>query len=46
VAVSFRGWSVLLLAPSAALVVAAFSAEPLLADRAHTFLGSAAGFVA
>jgi H+/gluconate symporter-like permease len=28
---SFRGWSVLLLAPAAALIVAAFSAEPLLA---------------
>ena len=28
---SYRGWSVLLLAPAAALVVAAFSGEPLLA---------------
>lgn len=43
---SFRGWSVLLLAPAAALLVAAFSAEPLLAHWTHTFMGSAAGFVA
>lgn len=43
---SFRGWSVLLLAPAAALLVAAFSAEPLLAHWTHTFMGSGAGFVA
>lgn len=43
---SFRGWSVLLLAPAAALLVAAFSAEPLLAHWTHTFMGAAAGFVA
>jgi len=43
---AFRGWSVLLLAPAAAMVVAAFSAEPLLAHWTHTFMGSAAGFVA
>lgn len=43
---SFRAWSVLLLAPAAALLVAAFSAEPLLAHWTHTFMGSAAGFVA
>jgi H+/gluconate symporter-like permease len=43
---SFRGWTVLLLAPAAAALVAAFSAEPLLAHWTHTFMGSAAGFVA
>jgi H+/gluconate symporter-like permease len=43
---SFRGWSVLLLAPAAALLVAAFSVEPLLAHWTHTFMVSAAGFVA
>jgi H+/gluconate symporter-like permease len=43
---SFRAWSVLLLAPAAALLVAAFSDEPLLAHWTHTFMGSAAGFVA
>jgi H+/gluconate symporter-like permease len=31
VAFAFRGWSVLLLAPAAALIAAAFSGEPLLA---------------
>ena len=43
---SFRGWSVLLLAPAAAMLVAAFSVEPLLAHWTHTFMVSAAGFVA
>jgi H+/gluconate symporter-like permease len=43
---SFRAWSVLLLAPAAALLVAAFSSEPLLAHWTHTFMGSAAGFLA
>jgi H+/gluconate symporter-like permease len=43
---SFRAWSVLLLAPAAALLVAAFSGEPLLAHWTHTFMGAAAGFVA
>jgi H+/gluconate symporter-like permease len=43
---SFRGWSVLLLAPAAGLLVAAFSAEPLLAHWTHTFMGSGAGFIA
>lgn len=43
---AFRGWSVLLLAPAAALVVAAFAGEPLLAHWTQTFMTSAAGFVA
>jgi H+/gluconate symporter-like permease len=43
---AFRGWSVLLLAPGAGLLVAAFSGEPLLAHWTHTFMGAAAGFVA
>jgi H+/gluconate symporter-like permease len=43
---SFRGWSVLLLAPAAGLLVTVFSSEPLLAHWTHTFMGSAAGFVA
>jgi len=43
---AFRGWSVLGLAPLAALVAAAFSGEPLLAHWTQTFMGSAAGFVA
>ena len=42
---SYRGWSVLLLAPAAALVVAAFSGEPLLAHWTLTFMSAAAGFI-
>jgi H+/gluconate symporter-like permease len=43
---SFRGWSVLLLAPAAAMIAAAFAGEPLLAHWTQTFMGSAAQFVA
>ena len=43
---AFRGWSVLGLAPLAALVAAAFSGQPLLAHWTQTFMGAAAGFVA
>ena len=43
---AFRGWSVLLLAPVAALVAAAFAGEPLLAHWTQTFMGSASGFIA
>lgn len=46
VALAFRGWSVLLLAPLAALLAAAFAAEPLLAHWTQTFMGAAARFVA
>jgi len=42
---SYRGWSVLVLAPAAALVAAAFAAEPLLANWTITFMGAAAGFI-
>ncbi|HRF82982.1 MAG: GntP family permease [Xanthomonadaceae bacterium] len=43
---SYRGWSVLLLAPAAAVVVAIFSGEPLLAHWTLTFMSAAAGFIA
>ena len=43
---AFRGWSVLLLAPAAALLAAAFAREPLLANWTQTFMGGAAGFLA
>jgi len=43
---AFRGWSVLGLAPVAALIAAAFSGDPLLANWTQTFMGSAAGFIA
>jgi H+/gluconate symporter-like permease len=46
VGLAFRGWSVLLLAPAAALIAAAFAGEPLLAHWTQTFMGSAAGFIA
>jgi len=42
---SFRGWSVLVLAPAAALIVALTAREPLLANWTMTFMGSAAGFI-
>jgi H+/gluconate symporter-like permease len=43
---AYRGWSVLLLAPAAALVAAAFAREPLLAHWTVTFMEGAARFVA
>ena len=43
---AFRGWSVLGLAPVAALIAAGFSGDPLLANWTQTFMGSAAGFIA
>ncbi len=43
---AFKGWSVLLLAPLAAMVAAFFSREPLLAHWTQTFMRAAAGFLA
>jgi H+/gluconate symporter-like permease len=43
---AYRGWSILLLAPAAALLAAAFAGEPLLAHWTQTFMGSAAQFLA
>lgn len=43
---AFRGWTILLLAPGAALIAAAFAGEPLLAHWTQTFMSAAAGFVA
>src|SRR6516225_8689344 len=43
---AFHGWSVLLLAPLAAMVAALFAGEPLLAHWTQTFMGSAATFLA
>jgi H+/gluconate symporter-like permease len=42
---AFRGWSVLLLAPAAALLAAAFSGQPLLATWTQIFMESAARFL-
>jgi H+/gluconate symporter-like permease len=43
---AYRGWTVLLLAPAAALLAAAFAGEPLLAHWTQTFMGNAAQFLA
>ena len=43
---AYRGWSMLLLAPAAALLAAAISREPLLASWTQTFMGAAAQFLA
>jgi H+/gluconate symporter-like permease len=43
---AFRGWSVLLLAPAAALVAAVFGGQPLLASWTQVFMASAARFIA
>src|SRR5215467_10560454 len=46
IVLAFRGWTILLLAPVAALVAAAFAGEPLLAHWTQTFMNSASQFVA
>ena len=46
IGLAYRSWSVLLLAPLAALAAAAFAGEPLLAHWTQTFMGSAARFIA
>jgi H+/gluconate symporter-like permease len=43
---AFKGWSVLLLAPAAALLAALLGGEPLLASWTQVFMGSAARFLA
>jgi len=42
---AYRGWSVLIAAPAAALLAAAISGEPLLAHWTQTFMGGASRFV-
>src|SRR6516225_5609866 len=39
---AYKGWSVLLLAPAAALLAAAAAGQPLLAHWTQTFMGSGA----
>src|SRR5271163_2356038 len=46
IALAFRSWSVLLLAPAAALVAALFAGEPLLAHWTQTFMNGATNFLA
>ncbi|HVK10692.1 MAG TPA: GntP family permease [Gemmataceae bacterium] len=43
---AYRGWSVLLVAPAAALLAAGLSGQPLLATWTQTFMGGTARFVA
>ncbi len=43
---AYRGWSILLLAPGAGLIAAAFAGGPLLAYWTQTFMDSASRFVA
>src|SRR5271165_3507416 len=43
---AYRGWSILLLAPAAALLAVAFARAPLLAHWTQTFMGGAARFLA
>ena len=43
---AYRAWSILLLAPAAAILAAALAGEPLLAHWTQTFMASAAQFVA
>lgn len=42
---AYRGWSVLIAAPAAALLAAAISGEPLMAHWTQTFMGGASNFV-
>ncbi len=42
---AYRGWSILLLAPAAAILAAALAGQPLLAHWTQTFMASAAQFV-
>jgi H+/gluconate symporter-like permease len=46
IALAYRGWSVLLLAPIAGLIAAAAAHEPLLAHWTLTFMGGATKFLA
>lgn len=46
IVLAYRGWSILILAPAAALLAALAGGEPLLANWTQTFMGSAARFFA
>jgi H+/gluconate symporter-like permease len=43
---AYRGWSILLLAPGAALIAAAFASGPLLPYWTQTFMDNASRFIA
>src|SRR5207248_3643835 len=42
---AYRGWSILLLAPGAALIAAAFAGGPILAYWTQTFMDSGSRFI-
>src|SRR5580693_1172634 len=44
VCLAYRGWSILLLAPGAALIAAAFAGGPILAYWTQTFMDSGARY--
>src|ERR1700761_8098508 len=46
ITLAYRGWSILLLAPAAGLIAAAFGGQPLLASWTQIFMTSASGFLA
>ena len=46
ITLAYRGWSILLLAPAAGLIAAAFGGQPLLASWTQIFMTSAAQFLA
>ena len=46
VALAYRGWSILLLAPLCALLAALLAGQPLLASWTQTFMRNAADFIA
>src|ERR1700719_3677805 len=43
--IAYRGWSILLLAPAAAVLAAGLAGEPLLGHWTQTFMGSAARII-
>jgi len=46
VALAYRGWSILLLAPLCAMLAALLAGQPVLANWTQTFMRNAADFVA
>ena len=46
IAMAYRGWSVLFLAPTLAMIAASFSGYPMLASWTQIFMVAAAGFLA
>jgi H+/gluconate symporter-like permease len=45
IVLAYRGWSVLLVGPAAALIAVAIAGQPLLASWTQTFMGGAGGFI-